>query len=84
MFPSHISWALTLSKFFKPHAHTHHIVIIVIVDIDAVLTLCYSKMSHATLIFFYHTTILTLQNSLMPRALWLPQARFIVYLNVLH
>ena len=39
-FPSYISWVFTLkysTKEFKPHARTHHVVIIVII---AVLTLC--------------------------------------------
>ena len=37
---------------FKPHACTHHVVIIVINVINAMLILCYSIMSHATLILF--------------------------------
>jgi hypothetical protein len=34
--------------------------------------LCYSLVSHATLIQYYHASMLTLQNSVMLRALWLP------------
>jgi hypothetical protein len=55
--PSHISWGLTLkvsTKGFKPHTRTHHVVIIVIIVIITMLTLCYSIMSHATLIIYYH------------------------------
>jgi hypothetical protein len=40
------------------------------------LTLCYSIMSHATLILFYHTCMLTQHNSLILCALWLPQSVF--------
>ena len=36
-------------------------------------TLCYSIVSHGTLILYYHTYMLTLQNSVISRALWLPQ-----------
>ena len=60
MFPSHISWVLTLkltTKEFKPQACTHHVVIIVII---AMLTLCASIMSHVTLFFFYHTSMLNI------------------------
>ena len=35
--------------------------------------LCYSIMSHAILILYYHISMLTLQNSPLSRALWLPQ-----------
>ena len=52
----------------------HHVVIIVIIDIIAMLTLCYSIMLHATLVLFYHASMLAPQNSLISRALWLPQA----------
>ena len=41
----------------KHHAHTHHVVIIVI--IAATLTLCHSITSHATLILNYHAFMLT-------------------------
>ena len=37
-------------------------------------TLCPSIVSHATLILFYHAPALTLQPSLISRALWLPQS----------
>ena len=37
-------------------------------------TLCYSIMSHATLILYYHTSMLTLHTSLISHALWLPHA----------
>ena len=47
----------------------HHVVIVVII---AMLTLCYSIMSHAALIIFYRAFMLTLHKSLIPRALWLP------------
>ena len=59
---------------FKPHACTHHVVIIVINVINAMLILCYSIMSHATLILFYHAYKLTLYTSLISHALWLPHA----------
>ena len=61
-FPSHTSQISTLkqsTKEFKPHARTHHIVIIVNIIIMAMLTLWYSLMSHATLILYYHTSTLT-------------------------
>jgi hypothetical protein len=34
------------------HSRTHHVVIIVFIVIDAMLTWCYSIMSHATLFLF--------------------------------
>ena len=37
------------------------------------LNLCYSIMSHSTLILFHYASMLTLQDSLKSRALWLPQ-----------
>ena len=46
---THISQILTRTsstKKFEPHAHTYHIIIVVI---NALLTLYYSIMSHATL-----------------------------------
>ena len=52
----------------------HHVVINVVNFIIAMLTLCYSMMSHAISIFFYHALMLTLQNLLIFCALWLPQA----------
>ena len=62
----------------------HHFVIVVII---ATLTLCYSVMSHAKLILFYHTLMLTLQKSLISRALWLSHMfdvmKFKVYYYVL-
>ena len=39
-------------------------------------TSCYSKLSHATLMLFYRASMLTLHNSLISRALWLPQASY--------
>ena len=59
--------ALTLkqsAKEFKPHTHMHHVVINAINVIIAMLTLCYSIMSHAKPILYYHTSMLTLRNSL--------------------
>ena len=43
--------------------------------IQIVLTspLCYSIVSHATLILQYHASMLTLRNSVISQALWLPQ-----------
>ena len=40
---------------FKPHDHTHHVVII------ALLILCYSILSYVTLSFYYHASELALQ-----------------------
>jgi hypothetical protein len=40
------------SKEFKPHAPTHHIVIILVIVIIGMLTLCHPIMSHATPILF--------------------------------
>ena len=37
----------------------HHVVIIFIYCVIVVLTLCYSIMSHATPIFYYHVFMLT-------------------------
>ena len=33
--------------------------------------LCYSKVSHATLNFLYHTPMLTLHNSLTIKCIWI-------------
>jgi hypothetical protein len=52
---------------FKWDVHTHHVVII------AMLTLCYSTMSHVTLTLFHHAFMLTLFKSVISCALWLPQ-----------
>ena len=62
------------NKENKPHAHMHSVVIVVIIIDIAILNLCYSITSHTTLILFYHASMLTLQYSLLLRALWLPQA----------
>jgi hypothetical protein len=62
------------NKEFKPHDRTHHDVIIVIIVIIVMLTLCYSKMSHATLILYYHAFMLTLHTFFISHELWLPQA----------
>jgi hypothetical protein len=74
-FPSHIYIMRFDTKIIhqkiQPHTCMHHVVIITII---AMLTLCYSKMSHATLILYYHASMLTLHISLTFRALWLPQA----------
>jgi hypothetical protein len=53
----------------KSHAHMHHVVII------TMWTLCYSILSHATLILFHHALndMLTLLKSSISRVLWLPQ-----------
>ena len=59
-----------------------HIVIIVITVIIAMLTLRYSIVSHTTLLF-YHASMLTLHNSSIPRALWLPQVRYYKVWSVL-
>ena len=70
---------ITIStKEFKPHACMHHVVIIVM------LALCYFIMSHATLILYYHTPMLTLQTFLMSRALWLPHVRYQGGWSVMH
>ena len=47
------------TKEFKPHACTHHVFILVII---AMLTLCYSIMSLATLILYCHINIAGLLN----------------------
>ena len=54
----------------------HHVVIIVVITIIAVLTLYYSIMSHATLMLIYQESILTLQNYLISHALQMPQVRY--------
>jgi hypothetical protein len=72
MFPSHISWILTFKKTtqeFKSRACMHHVVIIVNIVIIAVVTLCYSIMSHVTLVLFYHASMLTPQNSFISQHL---------------
>ena len=61
----------------------HHCIIIII--IIAILTLCYSIMSCATLIIYYHTSMLTLHTCLTPRALSLPHvwySRGVHYIEV--
>jgi hypothetical protein len=48
-FPSHISLVSTLkqaTKELKPHAHTHHVVMIVTIVINAMLTLCIIPSCH--------------------------------------
>lgn len=75
-FPSHISWAWHQNeppKNSKPDVHMHHIVIIIIIhydyNVDFVLfhnVTCY--------IFSYHASMLLLQNSMISRVHWLPQA----------
>ena len=42
------------------------------VDIIAMMTLCYSMMSHGTRVLCCHISMLTLHTFLMSRALWLP------------
>ena len=75
MFPSHISYILTLkwtTKQLIPHACTHHIVVIIINIV--MLLLCCFIMSHVTLILLYHAFVLTSQNFLISRApCWFPQ-----------
>ena len=69
-FPSHILWVLTLHNLpetFKPFARTHNVVIIVIIVVIAMLTLCYSIMSHATLIACPHLPTQTTFNSNLAR-----------------
>jgi hypothetical protein len=48
----------------------HRVVIVVIVVILAMLILCYSIRSHATLILYYDASKLTLHTFLMSRVLW--------------
>ena len=60
----------------------HHIVVIIIIVNTAMLTLCYSIMSRATLIFFCQASMLTLHNSSLSRALWLPQAWYYEVWNI--
>ena len=59
----------------KLHARMHHDVAIdVIMVVIVMLTLCYSMMSHVTIVtHVYHTFMFTLHNSLISRALWLPE-----------
>ena len=46
---------------------SHHIaIIVIIIIIIAMLTFCTSIVSHATLIFYYHASISTIQTSLTP------------------
>jgi hypothetical protein len=55
-------WTLMYpNKDSKPHARTHHVVIIINNIIIAMSTLSPSIMSHPTLIVFYHASMLTLQ-----------------------
>ena len=75
--PSHISLILTLkqsTKELKPQVRTHQVDIIVIIIIDAMLVLCCSTMSHATLNLYHHTSMLILYSCLKVHALWLPRA----------
>jgi hypothetical protein len=51
----------------------HHVVMVIILDIIAMLALYYSIMSHAVLILYCHGSKLTLQNNLTSYALWLPR-----------
>ena len=66
-----MSFDITLNHHgIKPHTHTLHVVIIVI---TAMVSLCYSIISHAALILFYFTFMLRVHNSSNSRALWLLQ-----------
>jgi hypothetical protein len=46
----------------------HHVVIIIMI---VMLTLCYSVMSHATLILYYHASMLALHTFIISHVLWL-------------
>ena len=50
----------------KPHTYTYHIIIIII---TAMSTLCYSIISHTTLILYYHTSMFTLPTSFISCAI---------------
>ena len=58
-------------KIETTRLHTLHYSVIVV--IIAMSTLSYSIVSHNTLILYDHASMLTLQTSLISRALWLPQ-----------
>ena len=51
------------TKEFKPHVRMHHIVVIVIILVIVMLPMCYSTMSHVTLVLYYHASIQTLHTS---------------------
>lgn len=55
----------------NPPKHSNHTFAPTTFVITAVLTFCYSIVSHATLFLDYHPALLTLHTSLMSRALWL-------------
>ena len=72
---AHIKYPSLLAHFspiyhnsftFKPHAHMHCVVIIVVA---AMLTSCYSTMSHAALVLYYRACMLTLHTALISCAL---------------
>lgn len=72
-FPSHILTSFDINihqKFQIACSHASRNIIIIVV-----MTLCCLVMSHVTSILFYHTFMLTLQNSFMSCALWLPHKR---------
>ena len=46
----------------------HHVVIIIMI---VMLTMCYSVLSHATLILYYHASMLTLHTFIISNVLWL-------------
>ena len=65
----YLSYTMGFDKIIPQRIQPHHVVIIVII---AMLALCYSIMSHATLMLYDHASMITLQTSLISHALWLP------------
>jgi hypothetical protein len=58
----------------KWHVRMHHVVIVAIIVITVMLTLYFLIISQTTSFLFHPTTMITLHNSLLSHALWLPQA----------
>ena len=80
-FPYIMGFDITINHQRIQTTSSHALLVIVV--IIAMLTLCYSIISHTTLILFYQTSMLALQNSLISRALWLSPARYYIVQSVL-
>ena len=69
------SYIIGLYSRINALKNSNHMLTCIIV-IFAMLTLCYSIMSHVSLILYYYASMLTLQTSLISYALWLPHASY--------
>ena len=62
----------TIHQIIQSHAQTHHVVIVVVNIVIAMLALCdFPYVTHYNK-SLYHSSMLILQTSLISSALWLP------------